>query len=54
MSNVIDFGEWKRARLGRHQGPPIKRRARAGGGRRRTPTSIGELSAELLRLLQTE
>ena len=53
MSNVIDFGEWKRARLGKRTSLP-RRRARAVRGKGTNPASIGELSAKLLRLLQTE
>jgi hypothetical protein len=52
MSNVIDFGAWKRERLG--VAAPTRRRARAVRGKGENPASIGELSAELLRLLQTE
>lgn len=54
MSNVIDFGEWKRARLGKHQGPPVRRRARAVRGKGGNPASIGDLSQQLLELLRHE
>jgi hypothetical protein len=53
MGVVIDFGEWKRARLGKRTSLH-RRRARAVRGKGENPASIGELSAELLRLLQTE
>ena len=50
MSNVIDFGAWKRERLG--VAPPARRRARAVRGKGGNPASIGELSRELLELLR--
>ena len=52
MTNVIYLNEWKRVRLGAPT--PKKRRTRwTGRGKgTETPTSIGELSAELLRLLK--
>jgi hypothetical protein len=51
MSNVIDFGEWKRARLGKRTSLP-RRRARAVRGKGENPASIGELSQQLLELLR--
>ena len=55
MGVVIDYWEWrrKRARLG-VGGTPMYRRARAVRGREKThtPVSIGDLSAELLRLIK--
>lgn len=50
MNNVIDFYEWKRARRVRGR-KPTRHRALSRQSTGRNPTSIGELSAELLRLL---
>jgi len=52
MAVIIDFWEWKRARLaGKGVNPAIRRRARARRGENALPSGIGDLSAELLRLL---
>jgi len=50
MSNVIDFGAWKRERLG--VAPPTRRRARAVRRKGENPASIGDLSQQLLELLR--
>jgi hypothetical protein len=54
MSNVIDFGEWKRARLGGVQpayvSPPPRRRV----GKSKTTRRPSDLSQQLLELLRHE
>lgn len=56
MAVVIDLWEWKqeRGRLGGRKRPPICRRPRARRAGERAPSSIGDLSAELLALLREE
>lgn len=57
MGVVIDFWEWKRRRhtgkpVGKPVGGRLRRTDRRGNNGTAAPASIGDLSAELLRLLR--